>query len=337
MPGPGNVIPFARALARMGGRSTALERARKGAGGFAKLQQMIREREGIPGDVIPQAEVEMRRNNKEIAKQDEQGEQIGLFGNNPDGSIVDPFEDDPNIKAKQERLHDLTQRVHLSPEQEQEKKRLGDEVVQALREKMGVPGFVQKEGQVEGDFADRGELVSDAPTLIVEQERSSRVEAANRFVADRQNPTLRAADDKENMSDERIAELMANRTGIGAHNPQVEPGTNLVVETLTDKNGVTAGKMSTNPITGHTELLLVPSDHEPSTLVGGLEAFGFPFESRAEAFDALGFVYRDGTPPTKADLEDLFNSSMIDILDTNMDDFLLSNKQLGDFEDGPAS
>ncbi len=85
------------------------------------------------------------------------------------------------------------------------------------------------------------------------------------------------------------------------------------------------GRMNTNPLTGNVELLLVPRDGEGFDAADPPLVFSFPFKSRAEAFAAISQVFNEGIQPSTLALEELADSSSIDIQSTNIDDFILSN------------
>ena len=115
----------------------------------------------------------------------------------------------------------------------------------------------------------------------------------------------------------RTAELMASRTGVRAVEPSVAPTTGFVVERLTDKNDDTVGEITTNPISGRTEIMLVALN--PAT--GETEGVMIPFADRVDAFHAIEEFYDTG-PPTIADLKSV-EEVMIQLLEiTDLDEFL---------------
>ena len=291
----GPVIPFGLTLLRMGGRAKVLEKLKKGMGAFESLNKLIDKREGKTGEiVIPN--FRQRSLQRDAARADERR------------SAMTAQEDE-----KAEKLKDITDKLaaggfndpNKTPEQE-------DEEPEKARGGLSKGVFDDAVKDTAGNIKEG--TVTPEEIKAVEQRRA----IAERFIAARQKP---GEVGPEGVGPLRQAELMASRTGIRAVNPDVAPGTGFVFENLANNDGTTMGRITTNPISGRTEVMIVAKD--PQT--GETTAIGIPFSDRVDAFHAIEEFFDNG-PPSLAALIAIEELMMQILGVTDIDEFMKQDK-----------
>ncbi len=351
------VINFKRAIDKMGGPDKVLEKIRKGAGGFRTLQRLMEERTGErrPGDLITNKDFQTKRLEKSKGKMqatelDKQAKLDKLLAEGPGSENVDKS----NLlgEAEEELLAKLSedQRETLFSDLLDEHNPAEESAIDFTRRRANelLRGGLSKDvfdasvddtdATIRGDFDKQGNLIEqslrgDGPKSPGERaftdaltRADARLQGASTLVEERLNPKLVDVADSASLSDDKTAELLSQRTGIFTRSPRVESGSNFVVENLVDNSGQTFGTMKTNPVNGRTEIVVSASDGEPfDNDFGGTTGFAFPFASRAEAYDGLAQLFNEGIAPNTFDLEEFFTNSVLDLENTNIDDFMLSN------------
>ena len=315
---PGQVIPFMAAIARLGGRAAALDKARRTLGPFEALQRLLQDRQPPPSPDNPATVLPRGRTLLGNQEQVTPGVEFILRRQGMNRNRV--F--DPETGVLRE-MNDTEKFVRALKEQQQgpetEEQKL--QRMNAERERQGLPPLRPDQPDLGLGQSPAGRAAQEATDQTNRQlEQAARppsIEDVQEFRSNLGQDLVQQINTRAVDTSEIEPEQALIRKGVPLSNAFMEPNTGLVFQNFfsdIDARGHQAvGAILVVPTSGEVQLTVVARDR-----TNQVEAISIPFPSRSAALRALSEIdFSDGGLPRMLDINALQNKQLnaMDLID----------------------